>query len=521
MSMKYYDLYKNSGNDTENTHSLPYFLNKTCIYMGVLAGKIFANGISYSTGKPLVPAIAEESFGKRIQQSLFRNAQEIQSIAQISLQATSFRREVERMVPDPGDPKKAGWTFLVSESDPRLSEIVEIIKPLAKRRGMEDPESPLTFGGQPEDEYSDWLKDNYHHSLVVEGKKAPQYVLIIGGPELIPFKFQSLLDSAAAVGRLDFDSIQDLQVYVKKLIRLEELPEPEVRKEAIMFAPDGGYPDATYYSCKYMAKPLTDYISNSLGFKMTLPMLGVNATKQNLVDSFQRCHPALVYTASHGIGASGQDLQTQKRINGAICCQPMRNQPPNDDAVLFTAADVPNDDEVFLEGSIFIQFACFGYGTPAESDFMHWLEGPGANDVAALNSEADFVAALPKRLLAHPHGPIAYVGHLDLAWLHGFDDPDNPLIFEKWDLRIAPFISAIDTLLKEANPVGLAMAEMNKRYDITNALLTSALDRLKRGKMQITSQFYSRIADTFITRSDAQNYMVFGDPAARLRMRDP
>jgi hypothetical protein len=64
------------------------------------------------------------------------------------------------------------------------------------------------------------------------------------------------------------------------------------------------------------------------------------------------------------------------------------------------------------------------------------------------------------------------------------------------------------------------MAEMNKRYDITNAVLTSTLDRLKRGKMQISSQFYSRIADTFITRSDAQNYMIFGDPAARLRMQD-
>jgi hypothetical protein len=480
-----------------------------------LARKIFANGIRYSTGKPLVAALEEESFGRRIQQSLFQNAQQIQFIAQTSFIAKSFRGEVERKVLDTGDPKVAGWTFVVSESDPHFSEIVEIIKPLAKHRGMEHPESPLTFDGEPEDQWSGWLQDNYH-SLVLEGKKAPHYVLIIGGPDLIPFKFQSLFDSAAAVGRVDFDSMEDLQAYVEKLIRLEVLQEPELPKEAIMFAPDGGLQDATYFSCHYMAKPISDHVHNSLGFKTTA-MLGAEATKENLVNSLRRTRPALVYTASHGLGAPDQDLQTQKRVNGAICCQHMNDQPLDEDSTLFTAADVPPNDDgaVFLEGSVFIQFACFGYGTPAESDFMHWLGQP------ELNSQADFVAALPKRLLAHPRGPIAYVGHLDTAWLHGFDDPDNPFIFDNWDPRIAPFVFAINTLLKEANPVGLAMAEMNKRYDITNAVLTSALDRLKRGKMQITSEFYSRIADTFITRSDAQNYMIFGDPAARLRMRDP
>jgi hypothetical protein len=176
------------------------------------------------------------------------------------------------------------------------------------------------------------------------------------------------------------------------------------------------------------------------------------------------------------------------------------------------ADDVPID-EPFLEGSVFFQFACFGYGTPSQSDFMHWLGSP------ELNSEEDFVAAMPKRLLAHPRGPVAYIGHLDTAWLHGFDDPNDPSILEKWHPRIAPFVFAVNTLLKETNPIGMAMVEMNKRYDITNAILTSTLDRLARGKIRINSDYFSRIADTFITRSDAQNYMVFGDPAVRLRIR--
>ena len=480
-----------------------------------MTSKIFANGINYSTGKPLVDPIDEESFGNRIQQSLFQNAKEIQSLTQTSFIAKSFRGEIERTTLDLGNPKVAGWTFLLSESDPKFSEIVEIINPLAKHRNMENPKSPLTFdkneeNDQPLEQWSDWLKDNYH-SLVLEGKKTPHYVLIIGGPDLIPFKFQSLFDSAAAVGRVAFDSMEDLQNYVEKIIYLEKLHEPEVRKEAIMFALDGGIKDATYFSHRYMAKPLTDHLNNTLGFK-TNAILGESATKQNLINSFLGSHPAVVYTASHGLGAPDEDLQTQKSINGAICCQHKSGQPIDND-ILFTATDVEqNKDENFLEGSIFIQFACFGYGTPSQSDFMHWLGQP------ELNSKADFIAALPKKLLAHPHGPIVYVGHVDTAWLHGFDDPDNPFIFEKWDPRIAPFVFALNTLLKEVNPVGMALAEMNKRYDVNNAILTSALDRLKRKKMHITSDFYSKIADVFINRNDAQNYMVFGDPAVRLRI---
>jgi hypothetical protein len=67
-------------------------------------------------------------------------------------------------------------------------------------------------------------------------------------------------------------------------------------------------------------------------------------------------------------------------------------------------------DRPFFEGSIFFQFACFGYGTPAESDFNHWTQG----DVL-INAPEDFIAALSKRLVSHPSGPLAVVAHLDLA----------------------------------------------------------------------------------------------------------
>ncbi len=375
---------------------------------------------------------------------------------------------------------------------------------------MEEPESPLIFDCESEDDWQNWLQENYS-SQVLLGKKAPHYVLIVGDASQIPFKFQSLFDCAASVGRISFDSVEELQTYVRKIVRLEKSVKPNVSKEAIMFAPDGGIQDPTYFSCQYMGKALAEHVAKELGFKVT-PLFGDKATKLKFSDVLKSTSPALVYSASHGVGAPNENFETQKRFNGAICCQkvPGTNLVDN----LFSADDVPSRDDPFLEGSIFFQFACFGYGTPAVSDFSHWLNGS-----SEFNSQSDFISSLPKKLLAHPKGPVAYVGHVDTAWLHGFDDPDNPYIIEKWHPRIAPFVCAIDTLLQETNPVGPAMSEMNSRFNIFNAILTNALDGIQRKGKSMAPEFYNRIADTFIFRSDAQNYLIFGDPAARLRIK--
>jgi hypothetical protein len=67
-------------------------------------------------------------------------------------------------------------------------------------------------------------------------------------------------------------------------------------------------------------------------------------------------------------------------------------------------------------------------------------------------------------------------------------------------------------------PAGLAMDDMNKKYGIANITLNSFYDRLQRGAFSWTPESEKRFLDTWIIRSDAQNYMVFGDPAARLRI---
>jgi hypothetical protein len=219
-------------------------------------------------------------------------------------------------------------------------------------------------------------------------------------------------------------------------------------------------------------------------------------------------NPALVYTASHGLGAVGEPLERQKRYNGAICCQHEGRLTPES---LFSADDVPQEGP-FLEGAVFFQFACFGYGTPAQSDFAHWLEGVPEN-----YSPTDFVAALPRRLVGHPRGPIAYIGHLDTAFLHGFAHAANPHVLDRWHTRIAPFVRAVQRLLG-VQPCGLAMRDINTRYSVCNALITNTYDCQRRGRLQWNARLKARFLDNWILRGDSQNYMIFGDPGARLRI---
>ena len=186
--------------------------------------QILGTGIDYTTGETLVPPMEEQAFARAILGALMRNAEEVAALARASAAGTTFRGEVEcEKTADLGDPRLAGWTFLLNAEDPEYHEIIDILRPLAEHRGMADPDDPLHFRNEPPQDWWDWLLENYS---TLEGARPPHYVLLVGGPEQIPFHFQSLVQSAAAVGRVASDSLEDLKTYVDKVLRLEKAPAP-------------------------------------------------------------------------------------------------------------------------------------------------------------------------------------------------------------------------------------------------------------------------------------------------------
>jgi hypothetical protein len=78
-------------------------------------------------------------------------------------------------------------------------------------------------------------------------------------------------------------------------------------------------------------------------------------------------------------------------------------------------------------------------------------------------------------------------------------------------------VALVEQIMK-TQPVGWAMADMSKKYDWGNAVLLSAFNRLEGYVDTPPDEFYERLIDIFIQRTDAQNYMILGDPAARVRI---
>jgi hypothetical protein len=140
-----------------------------------------------------------------------------------------------------------------------------------------------------------------------------------------------------------------------------------------------------------------------------------------------------------------------------------------------------------------------------------------------MHAEQPFVAALPKRLLAHPRGPVAFVGHVDTAWLHGFTDPDHPEpgIGELYHSRLEAFRTVVDRSLLRRWPAGYSLEDLHARTAWLSTRLATFLDATRSRNLEVAElplHQLADLADSFVRRNDSMNFMLLGDPAARVRV---
>jgi hypothetical protein len=186
---------------------------------------------------------------------------------------------------------------------------------------------------------------------------------------------------------------------------------------------------------------------------------------------------------------------------GSLLCQdwPGLGTPPRPEHCL-RAADIGNDAQ--LHGLVAFLFACHGAGTPAFDQFLtDRARGP------VLIAERPFVAALPQRLLSHPNGPaLAVFGHVERAWGYSIRPPGlGP--------RLRPFRNLLSRVLK-GEPVGHATKDFSDRFTASSARLNLLLDPSYPGARPPAYE----MASLWIECNDARNYVLLGDPAARLRV---
>ena len=395
---------------------------------------------------------------------------------------------------DPRNLAQSGWGVIVHEDeDPDVLAALEPL--LALRKEQIGGDYPVfTFLASDRCAYQAFRQRYKMTQTDVDPEYAPYYLLIVGSPQRIPFDFQYELDVTHAVGRLFFERESDYANYARNVVRAETNP-PCSEPVMALF---GSKNDALTQLCvDSLVLPLADKLEKVVQGWQFETITGPSANKERLGRLLGGSElPALLLTAGHGL-AFGKNALRRAREQGSLICSDWEGPGAKIlDAHYFGPEDVGPDAD--FRGSIFFHFGCFTSGTPEFCDFR----GPG---LERRIHPIPFVAPLSSRILAHENGPLAIIGHVDQAFQYSF----------LWDDQIHEIAHFAATFHKLASgyPIGAAMEPFNRRFAVIGARLMGEIQ--ERGPRPELKLKY------WMGFNDARNYLVLGDPAVRIRVREP
>lgn len=464
---------------------------------------IYVNGTDVETGAPLVAPLALGTLAAIIKgQPVDKaKAQDLGAIAQqIAKPALGLPDGVSAT-----DITKAGWAAVLhKDEDPLVRKEIERLYDHRRSQIADDARVKLLeYAGEPD--WKTWLAKYKVGAGNVFPQKVPYYLLLVGGPERIPFDFSQLLSLEYAVGLLHFDSAAGYGRYVDSLIAYETGNAPPRRKEAVFFRTQEKFDRATQLSALNLVGPLADGspgladdmdrpVAETRGFA-TRRVWDAGATRPALAELFAppagSDPAAFLFTASHGLGYR-QPHPDQPATQGALKCQ---------DKAGFGAQALAETAGVRVHGLMAFFFACYSAGTPREEQYLR-----AANEPPPVLADKPFIAALPKALLSHPQGgALACIGHIERAWNYSF-------FFGQTGEQLIPYWNAVRRILAGL-PVGYALKDMRERYATLSAGLSQTLWNMKFGAIPSDQELVTAWAE----RNDAGGYVVIGDPAASLR----
>jgi hypothetical protein len=211
--------------------------------------------------------------------------------------------------------------------------------------------------------------------------------------------------------------------------------------------------------------------------------------------------PNVLLTASHGLGFERGEVR-QRQQQGALLCQdwpgPIKHRGPLPEDFYFAGDHLSADAD--LKGMLAFFFACYGAGTPLLDEFAH---NTGARVEIA---EQAFLGYLPQRMLCHPRGALAVIGHVERAWGYSFvwAQAAQTLVFQR----------SLQNMM-QGGRIGWVMEEFNLRYAELATMLSNELEEAKFGAANTR-----QLGELWTANADARNYIIVGDPAVRLRYDD-
>ena len=408
---------------------------------------------------------------------------------------------------------ETGWGVIFAGKDQQTAAIRDALKPLLDWRREQAARDDERFyreyaggdGYRPGDTHLDWLAraPRAMGPGSVDPKKVPYYLLLVGGPEAIPYRFQYQIDVQYAVGRLCFDSLDEYAQYARTVVEIETAKKLKLPRRAVFFGAQNSDDPATQLSAVEMVAPLAAGMAAAQPDWTIQTQLGNVANKAQLGRYLGGADtPALLFTASHGMAfPNGHEYQLGKQ--GALLCAdwpgPRDWRRPIPEDFYFSGTDI--DPAARLSGLIAFFFACYGAGTPQLDDFAR--RATGQPDALA---PRPFVAQLPQRLLGHSQGSaLAVIGHVERAWGQSF-------MWRDAGRQLQVFQDTLDQLM-DGYPVGAAFEWFNERHAELSVSLTGEIENIKDWN---GARDDARLAGLWTANNDARNYVILGDPAVRL-----
>jgi hypothetical protein len=415
---------------------------------------------------------------------------------------------------DPNDLALQRWGVVLPEG-PGAAPALAALEPLLRLRASEqDGVRPLVYHVPPITQLSEavrWRRRSFEASATLAD--LPRYLLIVGDLHEVSEAVQAALAVDAFVGRLPWTDPTRLAAYAQRLVA-HQGPLGDQAPALHLHAVDDGT-SATRHAEQVLIEPLHRRLRDdpSLDAALLHHLTGAPLSHASLRDWLATDGPAVTLTAAHGLGpprAGWSNPAAQRERQGALCLGP--DHPPLLGADLTTGPVWP--------GGVWFHLGCYSAGVPTHSAYAHWLDRAATDDwrLAATAASArhglalpgtpPFVCALASEALANPQGPLAYVGHVDLAWSFSYASEDGARTS-----HLEPYADFFRSLSR-GDRVGVAARRARRTLPFVEAQLGAWLDEQARGEPGPSPR---ELGMLWLLRNDLAAYLTLGDPAVRVR----